>query len=214
MVELLRSERDMDVFVERHGKELGWRVGGHVSSVLQKGGCKCADEGGRAASYAVREAFRRQLDKRRRELNEAHRLLDLGVHGTSKRDTGVLEEQVETLTSASFFVYVEAYDLREEIDALLDDERRVKRTLDRAIEAERAKLAEAEGERTREARSQAKAAAERLELLEEARAPIEEASAKARSLRQGMDEEILALRDAYQEAFDELARAIEERAEE
>jgi hypothetical protein len=172
-----------------------------------------AGEASRAANYALREGFKRQLEERRHEQSEAHRLLDLEVQGASERNTRALEDQVDTITSDSFFVFVESYDLRDEIDRLMDDRRRVRRTLEAEAERERAEL-EGQGDaRDRASRGRTKAAQERLEGLEAARSPMEEAASAAEAVRVGMDEEIIALREAYREALEGLISELEGRGE-
>ena len=205
MVEALDEARHVSEFLDKNQRPITWRINSNVKAALEKRKCKCEGEGGRYGQI-VADTARRSLDKRRRELNDAYRLLENEVHGVNAKNTDALAAQIEAISGASYFVYVEAFDLRDRLDVLLDDHRRVRRTLDKALESEREALESYEGKKSGE-----KALKARVEELEKAREPLEENLDDAREILGSMDEEILDLQTDYQTALVKLLDVVEGR---
>lgn len=205
MVEALDEARHVIEFLDKNQRPITWRINSNVKAALEKRKCKCNWEGGRYGQI-VADTARRNLDKRRRELNEAFRLLENEVHGESEANGKALESQIEAISGASYFVNVEAFDLRDRLDILLDDQRRVRRTLDAALEEERQDLEAYEGRK-----GGGKALSERVSELEKAREPFEKTLEDARALRGRMDEEILEFQTDYTAAVEQLLDVVEGR---
>jgi hypothetical protein len=206
LVEVFRESQDISAFVEDNEKNISWAVSRHVKASLEKHDCSCEHDVGRGAGNAVIDSTRRALLKRQRELNEAYRLLDEGVHGANEQDTRALQTQIDAITGTSNFLYVEAYDLAGELDVLLDETRRVRRTLDKALAAERESLEGFDGTKAEE-----KALREHIELVEKAREPVDEVSDTAREVRDRMDAEILELQTSYADAINQLLDELQSR---
>jgi hypothetical protein len=204
IVEHLRSSRSVAAFVEQHEKELAWRIGGHVNAALKRSGCDCEYETGPGTMAAIKGAVDDRIDERHREINEAHRLLDRRAADANKRDVDTLRKQIDGITRASFFVYIDSIDLRLEIDRLLGELEEIRRTLDEAIAAERAVATDSEASKT-----QVKAAAKRLEELEAAKAPLGGAVNKAQNLREQMEEDTEQVKASYETALKQLIEGLE-----
>jgi len=205
VVEFLRSSQQIEDFVNEHEKGLAWRIGGHVNAALKRSGCACEYETGPATMAAIKGAVENQLDERRHELNEAHRLLEHREADLNKRDVQTLEGQIDTITKTSYFVYVESVDLMNEIDRLLGELDDVRDTLDKAIAAERRAANDPDA-----TKAQSKAAGERLEALEAAKAPLGGAVNKTQNLRDQMEDDMEQLKTTYEAGLKQLLDGLEE----
>lgn len=193
VVEHLRSSQRIQAFVEDHEKGMAWRIGGHVNAALKQDGCACEYKVGPATMNAIKGAVEDQLDDRYRELNEAHRLLELRGDELNKRDVQTVEDQIDTITKASFFVYIDSIDLMLEIDRLLAELDDVRQTIDSAIAEERRAANDPDA-----SKAQTKAATRRLEALEAAKAPLGGAVNKTQNLRDQMEESNEQLKTTYE----------------
>jgi hypothetical protein len=209
LVDALRAERDIKAFLEDHDMAVARKVGNHVNSVIKQDGNEtCEYPVGQGTAKVIDDAVDEELEDRYRELHEGHRLLEERAEAMSKADVAALEEQMDTITKTSFFVYVDSVMLRNEIDRLLDEAEDVQRTLDDEIEAARGAQAEAGASKNAQ-----KAAGERIKLLQESRQPIEGLVEVARQSREGMDEGITELRETYRAALDALLDDLAKRGE-
>lgn len=209
LVDALRAERDIKAFLEDHDMAVARKVGNHVNAVLRQGGTEgCEYPVGQGTAKVIGEAIDEELEDRYNELHEAHRLLEARAEAMSKADVTALEEQIDTITKASFFVYVDSVMLRNEIDRLLAEAEDVRRTLDGEIEAERAAQAEAGASKNAQ-----KASGERIKRLQETRQPIDGLVEVARRSREGMDEDITKLRETYRTALDALLADVAKRGQ-
>jgi hypothetical protein len=209
LVDALRAERDIKAFLEDHDMAIARKVGNHVNAVIKQGGDDaCEYPVGQGTAKVIDDAIDEQLEDRYRELHEAHRLLAERAEKMTKADVGALEEQIDTITKTSFFVSVDSVMLRNELDRLLAEVEDVQRTLDDAIEAERAAQAAAGA-----SKSAQKASGERIKQLQETRQPIEGLVEVARRSREGMDDDITALRESYRTALDALLADVSKRGE-
>lgn len=199
VVEHLRSSQRIQAFVEDHEKGMAWRIGGHVNAALKRDGCACEYEVGPATMHAIKGAVEDQLDDRYRELNEAHRLLELRGDELNKRDVGTVEDQIDTITKASFFVYIDSIDHMLEIDRLLAELEDVRQTIDGAIADERRAVNDPEA-----TKAQTKAANKRLEALEAAKSPLGGAVNKTQNLRDQMEESNEQLKTTYETSLKQL----------
>jgi len=198
VVELILQTRSLEQFVERHGKGVGRRLGGHVKGALKRLDCECEYPSGGMVN-AFERAVDDELEARYHELSEAHQILDAQRAALTKQDVETLEGQIDTITGTSFFVYVDAPMLRDELDRLVDEVETVGETLDAAILDHRAALDDEEA-----SRAEKRAAEEQLEALQQARAPLEGAVDETHMLRKNMDADIEELRDAYRSALQQL----------
>lgn len=209
LVDALRAERDIRAFLEDHDLAVARKVGNHVNAVIkQDGNDACEYPVGQGTAKVIDDAVDEELEDRYRELHEAHRLLEARAEAMTKTDVAALEEQIDTITKTSFFVYVDSVMLRNELDRLLAEVEDVQRTLDDELEAERAAQAAAGASKNAQ-----KASGERIKRLQETRQPIEGLVEVARRSREGMDDDITTLRETYRTALDALLADISKRGE-
>lgn len=207
VAELILSARRIEEFVESRGKGVASRLGAHVNAALKRLECDCDTTAGTVSVRAVEDAVDHELEERYRELSEAHQVLEKHSEALDRQDRETLEEQVDTITATSFFVFVDAPMLRDDLGRLMEEVERIDETLDRAITVARAE-AEAEGSSRRDKA----AATERLERLEAARGPIEGLADETRVVQKTIDDDIVELRSGYESAIKQAVDAVADRA--
>lgn len=206
VVEALRDARRVKAFHEEAERDLSRRLIIHVNGMMKNRGTDCDYPAGPALGRVLGDAVDEALDDRYRELNEAHRLLEEREEELGDDNVSALEEQVDRITGTSFFVYVDAPTLRDELNRMIEDGERVSETLDEAIAAERAKAADPDA-----SRGEQQAAEERIEELQAAQEPIEGLIHNAEVTREGIDDQITQLREAYEAALQQLLDDVESR---
>jgi hypothetical protein len=154
-------------------------------------------------SYAVGAGIDKQLEKRLRACNEAHRTIELNEHRLGANNVPAIEKLADDTALTSYQVNVALPQSRDRIDALLDEQDDVDATLGRAIEWERSyqTAATSAGDK--------KDSQERLALLEKSRAAIPAAVTSAQAARKDLDPQIEALRKHYAETLEALEDELE-----
>lgn len=155
------------------------------------GTCSQLDLGG-TLGYAVGAGIDKQLEKRLRASNEAHRTIEYNQDRFgAAANLPLVQRLADDIALTSYQVNIALPQARDRIDALLAERAEVDATLARAIEWERRYQAGARSA------SDKRNSQERLALLEKSRAAIPEAAAGAEAARKDLDPHIETLRDGY-----------------
>lgn len=190
-------------FYTEEKDEIGRRVAGGVDHAAQQKGCETRDLGG-VATYSMREAIDKRLEARLRRNNEAQLLLEDERATLDKATAERLEKQMDEVANTSFLVHVGIVETRNELRRYHQDAGHVKDTLDRSIESEKAKLADAQRSDSSKKTIQA-----RIEHLEEERGKIDATTQNAQQSLQSADERIRVLQEDYKTKFKALLERLE-----
>ena len=202
-----------DAYNETHAVRAFWndekdnvnaRVSGNVSYAASKGGCS-ADVGG-AATFALKEAIDKGLERRLRSKNDAFVVLERYKTTLGRENIPALEKLADDVALASYIVHVELPEQRERLRAKVAEKDAVASTLDHFIDDERAYQAEA-------GRTDAdkKASEERIAAATKQKAAIEAGATQANTALQAMDQKIDAATKEYDDALSALKAKINEK---
>jgi hypothetical protein len=203
------ESRDVQAFFDEEKDDISRRVSGAVEAHAQKVECDCDLDAYGKVVYSLKESVNKQLEKRLKSQSEASRLIERYGKSLGKKNSDVLEKQADSIARASYIVFVELPQLWNEIDRLAGEERKVKRTLENALEAERAFSAHPEV-----SKQEKKASEKRVAELEAALISINATVESARKIVSEGETDIPAIRGEYEDAFDKLCDAISKRASE
>lgn len=181
-VQQRRQMNDVRAFFVEEKDEINKKVAGSVEYAAQQKGCESKDLGG-AAVFGVREAVDKRIERRLRDANEAQ--VELGEHraDTDKATADRLEKRLDELANTSYLVHVDIVDARNQLEERRGDAGKVKSTLDKAIERNRA--------------AKGAEAAKRAGELEKKRAALDAVDAQAKTSLEGVDERIKTLQKDY-----------------
>lgn len=166
------------------------------------GACGQADLNGPIA-YALTNGVEKQLEKRLRACNEAHRTIEHNKDALGTGNLAIAQKLADDVAFASHRVHVALPEARDRIDTLLDERDDVESTIERALEWERSYQG---GDRSAadKKESQARAAA-----LEKTRAAIPAAVTQAEAARKDLDRQIEEMRKRYGAALEALENELE-----
>ncbi len=199
----------VQIFFEEEKDDLNRRVAGTVKNTIKKAECECEVEVYGKVTYALKDSVAKQLDKRVRHRSEAHRLVERYEKTLGKKNTKALNIQVEAITRASYIVSIVLPELWIDIERRVAEARRVKRTIEDALEAEREFAAHPEIPK-----NEKQASEQRISELEAARGTIDTIAESARGVVAQGENDIPAIRAEYETAYDVLCDAIAERESE
>jgi chromosome segregation ATPase len=136
------------------------RVAGAVAYEAKQKECTVEDAEalGNTGAYALGRAADRQLEERRKAHSEVLRTIDSERHRLGRQNLETLERQAETIAHASYLTHVRLENARRELEGLLDEEPKVKKTLDRALSEDQAILADTTLPKSRKAAVEARVA--------------------------------------------------------
>lgn len=203
-VERAKESETVGTFFTEEKDEISKKVGGAAQYAAKQKGCTVDLYG--TTSGALDKAVEKQLEKRLRENNEAHRYIDDHEDSLGKPNREKLEKQADEISAASYLVKVAAEETKRELEALIQEASNVKSTLDRTIEQSKA----TEGEAGRTDNEKKKATARR-EAAEKAKASVDQEVTESQKMLEELDKRLQTLRDEYQKAFDELKKKVEEK---
>lgn len=203
-VDAQREARAFRAFFEEERGPIAARISAAAQKQISEHNCQDVEVGG-AVSYALRDSFDRQLDKRVRERNQAQHMIEEQRGKLPNPSLHELSELADDVAYASYLVHVALIDDKTRIDALLDERRDVASTLDDAIKREQKGLEGATSKEEKRARE------ERLSALEKSRAALDvsvkDAEAEVRELEQTIRQA-----DAdYEDALAALIKRVEQR---
>jgi len=195
-VERAREADQVSAFFEQEKDELNKKIGGSVAFAAKQKGCS-ADVYG-VTSHALSEAVTKQIEKRMHDRNEAHEVIERYRTELGKANVAALEKQVDEVSAASFYLYIEAPELREQARSMAGEGDQIKRTADDYIAREKA----FQGEPGRTAEDK-KASEERAAAMGRSKAAVDAAVQRA---RQALEAAAQREQDARREYEDALAR--------
>ncbi len=208
-VEGMRDNGDVSAFFNEEKDEITRRVAGAARSAVKKSECECEVEFSGKIAYALKESVNRQLKERLSGQSDALRLIDRYQVSFGKKNTKVLKEQADAISSASYIVFVQLPDLWMEIDRYVAEATKVGRTIDKALQAEQSFIDSPDI-----TKAQRKAAEKRLTEIEKAKAFLDATVDDARKVAKQAEEEIPTIQKEYEDAFEELSGAIYQRSSE
>ncbi|MFH1268144.1 MAG: hypothetical protein ABIK89_20690, partial [Planctomycetota bacterium] len=208
VVEWMRQSDHVTGFIDANEGVLSQRMGAYVNAQIKKEEKPAAEDfdSRPAVRWALKDATSKVIHDRYRELNEAHRLL--AAHGDSlgKKDVKTLEKQVDTITEVSFIVYVVLLDLKQQLQAKVEEGDEVKGTLDNEIK--RLQLVAEAPESSKEDKA---AAREGMAELLKVKAPIDADAQKSRQVLDDFEERLEQFQKQYQGTFKKLIDVVEQK---
>ncbi len=205
-VERMQETGYVQTFFSEEKDEISRRIAGAVKSAEKKAECECKIAAHGKAVYAFKNSANKQINKRINHRNDAHRLIERYEIQLEKKNAKALTEQADAIAEASYIVFVELPKLWAEIDRRAAEARRVSRTIDDALEAEREFVIHQETKK-----KEKKSSEERIAELEEARASFNVVVDEAKKIVKKGETEISAIRLEYEKAFDMLCNEISDR---
>lgn len=205
---LAQRFREHDVLVayfERSRKDTTSRLAVAAKAALDKENCSCDVSARGALGYALKRSHEEELERVRREFNEAQRLVDQFQSDLGRNTADSLRTDADAVAWASWFVNVEAVELALALERRVDEANDVESILKRAIETEEAWIA-TEGR----SRAELREAEKRLEKLREVRTQALEAAERARTLRGEAKARIRTARDAFDNALRTVLTSLDE----
>ncbi|MCU0690693.1 MAG: hypothetical protein MUF54_04765 [Polyangiaceae bacterium] len=127
----MREVRHVHSFFNAEKNDVGQKAGGAAQYAANQGGCDVMVGG--AVAPALKKAVDVELEKRLRESNEAHRLLERYRTSLGELNARKLETQIDHLSYASFVTHIEFAQLRDQLAAMVEEADQVKATTDQAI---------------------------------------------------------------------------------
>jgi hypothetical protein len=200
-VERVREVDGAYRFFTEEKDEITKKVAGAAQFVAKQKGCEVDVSG--PAAHALKESVDKQLEKRLRERNEAHLLIERYRESLGKDNAAALEKQADAISYASYVVHIELVEQKVRINRLLAEIETVKKTTDDAIAAERA----FQGEASRTP-AEKKAAEERIEALNKSKALLDAAVTQAQNTAESMQERITELQKQYADGFAALRKKL------
>jgi hypothetical protein len=197
--------RDLRAFWEEERGPISARANGAAQKQLTEGNCGACGQVDLSGSlgYAVGAGIDKQLEKRLRACNEAHRTIEANEDRIGAANVPTVEKLADDIALTSYQVNVALPVERSRIDALLDEQGDVDATLAHAIEWERSYQSANRSARDKK-RSQ-----ERLAILEKSRAALPTAVANANAARKDLDPTIETLRKRYADTLEALEKNLE-----
>lgn len=199
------ESHDLHAFWEEERHPITARAKNAAQKQLNEGNCgTCSqlDLGG-TLGYAVGAGIDKQLEKRLRAANEAHRTIEYNEGRIGAANVPTVQKLADDIALTSYQVNIALPRARDRIDALLAEQDDVDATLVRAIEWERSYLAGSPSAPDK------RNAQERLALIERSRAAIPAAVASAEAARKDLDPQIETLRTRYAETLEALENELE-----
>lgn len=196
MAKRLREHDVLSGYFDRTRKETTTRLAVAAKAALDKENCACDVSTRGALGFALRRSHEDELDRVRREFNEAHRLVDQHQKELGRPVAESLRADADAVSWTSWFVQIEAVELALDLERRVGEAEDVQRVLAAAIEAEEAWLA-ADGRRRVEIREGNK----RLDLLRSAEIDAQTAAERARALRKDAKMRIRASQGRFDEGM-------------
>lgn len=183
-------------FFSAEQDEIVKKVGGSATYACKQKGADTDLSG--TVSRSLSEVVTKQLEKRLREQNAAHGLLERHKHELSKEDAAALETQADQISRASYLVHIAMVEEKVRLRALLQEAEQVKKTLDDYLADERAIQSKA----TKDADKKESEA--RIQRATQAKAQVDGALSQGREMEQKMEERIAAAQKRHKDALDAL----------
>ncbi len=189
-------------FFDEEKTEINAKVGGAANYQAKQKSCDVDVSG--ATSNALEKTVQKQLEKRLREDNEAHRIIDDREDSIGKPNREKLEHHADEISLASYLTHVGLEETRRDLVNMVQAGNDAKSTLDKSIEKSRA-------ETTAAGRSDAekKKAQARLDAAEAAKAKIDTEVQEAQKVLEGAEDRMKKLKDEFDKAITDLKQKVE-----
>jgi chromosome segregation ATPase len=201
--ELEQSER----FFNEERDDIARRVTGSLQYVIKKSEKndkgQCDVDLAPSVGPSLKDAVDKEMEKRLRAHDEAHFTIERYREALGRSNASALEKQTDEISAASYLAFVHAATLRGRAEGLVDEATRVKDTLSKSEEEEKAFQGQA-GRTAAEKRS----SNERIAKLEAAKVRIDGTLPQLAALVNEIDRRNHAQRKEYDDAFDGLKKAI------
>lgn len=207
IVDWMRQSGYITEFIESNDGTLAQRIGTHVNSQINKKEDPAVEDidSRPFVRWALKDATEKLVEKRYRELNEAHRFVAMYGETLGKKNLRNLEGQVDSITEASFIVYILLIDLKQQVQTRVDEAGEVKNTLDNEIEG--LQLIADDPASGKDAKA---AASRRISELLKVKAPIDAHTEKANKLIEEFELRLEQFQKEYQDKFSILIDAVEQ----
>jgi hypothetical protein len=203
-VDAHREWERTEKFFTQERDDITRRVAGSTQYVLKKSEkTECDVDVSGAVAASLREAVDKELEKRLRSHNEAHVVIERHRDSLGRSNAAALERQADDISEASYLVFIHAVELNGRALGLLDEASRVRRTLEKSADDERAIQAQ-----PGRSAAEKKAANERIARIEAAKVRIDGTLPQVQALANEIDRRNDALRKEYDGALDGLKRAL------
>jgi hypothetical protein len=169
------------------------KTAGNAQYALKQISCSSADVGG-AVAFALNDSMDKELERRLRESNSAHILIERSKIALGPQDAAALEKLAGDVSQASYLVHVELPVERERMHRLLLEKDKAAATLDRFMQEEQAY----QGLPGR-TDAEKKASGDRIIAAGKTKADNDAATAQAEPLSKSVDNQIDAARSDYEQ---------------
>ncbi|WP_437790367.1 hypothetical protein [Sorangium sp. So ce693] len=204
-VERVRAVDGAVAFFNDNKEDLTRKVSGAAQYVVKQKGCDVDVTG--ATAHALEEGVERQLEKYVRERSEAHRRIERYRASLGKENAATLEKQADAVSFVSYVVHIDMVEHKLRLRRMLEEIETIKKSIDEAVEAERA--FQSSGKRTDEEKKTSEA---RIEELGRSKAMLDSAATQAKQIDETMEERIAAAQKTYREAMDRLIATLRKNA--
>jgi hypothetical protein len=201
-VETIREVKEAQTFFAREKDEITRKVAGSANYAAKQKNCDV--EVGGAVAAALKETVDKQMEKRLREGNEAHRIIERHREEIGKEDAATLEKQADDVAYASYVAHVQIVELKLKIRWMAQEAETIKATADREIKAEEEFAAN-----PKRTPAEKKASQDRVAAMNKAKADVDAAAGQAKALDEAMDNQVSALQTEYKDAVTKLKDSLE-----
>lgn len=201
-----REARAFRTFWEEERGPIASRVTAAAQKQIADAGCGQDVDVGGATSYALKEGFERQLEKRVREHNEAQYVIERNRSAFPGPALTEVQKLADDIAYASYLVNVALIDDKDQIEHMLAEQRSVAGTLDESLERERKYLAE-----QAKTKEEKKVSEERIAELEKSKAGLDSAIRNAEGETKELEQTIRQAQGDYDAAYDGLLERIKAR---
>jgi hypothetical protein len=163
-----------------------------------------ASQLGNTGAYALQRAADRQFDERRKAHSEVLRTVDAERHRLGRQNLDSVERQAAVIAHASYLTHVRLELYRSQLEGLLDEEPKVKKTLERNVAEDSAILNDTTLPKARKARVEA-----RVARSQAAQAALAKESPLAHPALDDMGKRLAALQKDYAAALKALLASYE-----
>ncbi len=192
-------------FFDDEKEVIGRKVGGAADYAASQKGCKKSGAYG-AATSALDKSVKKQLEERLRAHNEAHLYIEENGEALGKANIEKLETQADEISYSSYVTHIAVVEVKVRLREMVAQAEDIKSTLDRKVKEADAVLADA-------ARSDPdkKSAEQAKEAAQKALGDLDTEVNQAQFALEGIEERIKTLQEQYQQSFDGLTNAIEQK---
>jgi len=195
-VDRYREVEGAQAFFTAEQDEIVKKVGGSATYACKQKGADTDLTG--TVNRSLSDVVTKQLEKRLRDQNAAHALIDRHRNELSKEDAAALEVEADQVAHASYLVYIAMVEEKVRLRALIEEAEQVKKTLDDYIAQERVYG----GKSSKEADKKESDA--RIERATQSKAQIDGALTQGREMEQKMEDRITAAQKRHKDALDGL----------